>query len=336
MADVGIAVVGCGRAAANRVAPAIRRSRGALLVGFCSRDRERARQYAEQFCAPEAYDRLDALLVDDRVEAVYIGTPNALHAEQALACLRAGRHVLVDKPMALTTNDARRMQDAAKAAGRTLTVLHQQRFHPAHGALRERVHSGALGRLTWIRAEMGYLSPPDLQNWRQDPALAGGGPGWDLGPHAIDMLLAVGGQVRSAAGRTANVRFRYPVEDFFHGQIVFASGAIGLVDLSFCGYSQGGRLEVRGDESTFVSEGSLMAAHDYRWALYRGPGRMAVETQEGAFTEQFVRAVEDFADAVRGNRPPAVTAEDGVAVCRVLEDLYVSARNRDERPAPGV
>jgi 1,5-anhydro-D-fructose reductase (1,5-anhydro-D-mannitol-forming) len=324
---VGWGIVGCGRVAENRVAPAIKHAANSSLAAFCSRTTERAARFAQRFDAPAACDDLAAMLRDDRVEAVYLATPNALHAEQAIACLRAGRHVLTDKPMALSAADCERMKEAADASDRVLGVCHQQRFHPAHQACFRLVREGKLGRLTILRAQMGFLFQPSDQ-WRLQPALSGGGPGMDLAPHAVDILLQAAGAAARVAGRVANVRFDYPVEDAFFAQLDFAGGAIGTVETDYCSHGYGGRLEVRGDEGTFIAEGSLMAADRYQTWLLRGPSRTPVETHEGEHRECFRAAIEDFSGAIREQRRPIVSADDGIAVMRVIEAAYADARSK--------
>ncbi len=327
MRPIGWGIVGCGRVAENRVAPAIKRSSNASLVAFCSRSQERADEFARRLEAAAAYGDLAEMSRDERIDAVYIATPNHLHAEQAIACMSAGKHVLTDKPMALGVADCLRMRDAAKKHGRVLGVCHQQRFHPAHEDCLRLVRAGALGKITIIREDMGFLFQPAAV-WRQQAALAGGGPGMDLAPHAIDILLKAAGSVTGVSGSIANARFDYGVEDFFLAQMEFAAGGVGVVEVNYCAHSYGGRLEVRGDEATFIAEGSLMAADRYRTWLLRGSSRTAVESHDGEFRDCFLRAIEDFSAAVRERRAPAVSADDGIAVMNVVEAAYADARKR--------
>lgn len=311
--------------AAHRFAPAVRRCPDAELVAFCSRSIDRAREYAARFDAPAAYDDLAAFLRDERIRAVYIATPNALHAEHTQACLAAGQHVLCDKPLALSATQARAMLKIAQRIDRTLGVLHQQRFHPAHEALRERLAQQRLGRLSLIRAELGYLAAPDGK-WRQQPALSGGGPGMDLSPHALDILLQTAGSVRAVTAMTANVLQPFEVEDYFHAVLEHADGVVSHVEAAFCAHSYGGRLEVRGDAGSFIAEGSLMASDTFRWQLHAGTDKAPIESGQGEFRECFDRAIADFGRAVESRQPPTVTADDGIAVMAVLDAAYESAR----------
>jgi len=326
---IGWGIVGCGRVAENRVAPAIKRASNSSLIAFCSRSKERADEFARRLEAAAGYGDLAAMVRDERIDAVYVATPNHLHAEQAIECLRAGKHVLTDKPMALSVADCLRMRDAAQKHGRVLGVCHQQRFHPAHADCFRLIRAGALGKITIIRGEMGFLFSPAAV-WRQQAALAGGGPGMDLAPHAIDILLKAAGSVAGVSGWIANARFDYGVEDFFLAQMDFAAGGVGVVEVNYCAHSYGGRLEVRGDEATFVAEGSLMAADRYHTSLLRGPSRTAVESRDAEFRDCFLLAIEDFNAAIRENRPPAISADDGIAVMSVVEAAYADARKRRE------
>ncbi len=327
MRPIGWGIVGCGRVAENRVAPAIKQSSNSSLVALCSRSKERAGEFARRFDAAAAYGELPAMLRDERVDAVYIATPNSQHAEQSIACLRAGKHVLTDKPMALTVADCERMKRAAEESGRTLGVCHQQRFHPAHEACFRIAREGGMGKITIIRADMGFLFPPATV-WRQQLGLAGGGPGMDLAPHAIDVVLKIAGAVGEVCGQVANARFDYEVEDFFLAEMELVGGGVAVIETNYCSRAYGGRLEVRGDAGTFVAEGSLMAAERYRTWLLRGSSREAVETFDGEHRGCFPAAIEDFSAAVREGRAPAVSADDGIAVMRVVEAAYADARGK--------
>jgi len=325
MQPVGWGIIGCGRVAEHRVAPAIRRTDGARIAAFCSRSPTRAAEFAGKFEAPGAYDSLESFLHDDRVHAVYVATPNDQHAQQVIACLRAGKHVLTDKPMALAVRDCEAMREQARQCGRVFGVCHQQRFHPAHADCFRLISSGALGRLTVLRAEMGFLFRP-ADAWRLRPEHAGGGPGMDLAPHAVDILLRAGGVVQRVLGNVANVRFDYPVEDFYQVRIDFQSGAVGIVEMTYCSHSYGGRLEVCGDEGSFLAEGSLMAADRYTSVLRSGPSRTAVEAKDGEHRDCFGAAIADFTAAIRDGREPTVTSMDGLRVMQVVLGGYESAR----------
>ncbi|MEE8385377.1 MAG: Gfo/Idh/MocA family oxidoreductase, partial [Dehalococcoidia bacterium] len=284
---VGWGIVGCGRVADRRIAPVFAKTEDAALSAFCSRDLSKARAYCDRHGGRRAYGSLDDLLADDDVQIVYLATPNALHAEQASRCLAAGKHVLVDKPLATDAQAASSMVEAARTNGRLLGVMHQQRFHPANVHLIRLHDEGRLGKLNVLRVLLGMWYPlgpgesrtdplraeaplpdparhgPAPDNWRATPRLSGGGVVIDLAPHALDLMLEVGGRIERVSAQTRNLQFSAPVEDFCSARLEFASGALGLVDLSYCAHHYGGRVEAYGSEATFAADGSMQTAGVY-------------------------------------------------------------------------
>lgn len=319
---VGWAIIGCGRVAERRIAPVFAGLGDARLAAVCSRKMSHARHFAERLGAGRAYDSIDALLADDQVHVVYIATPHALHSEQAIRCLAGGKHVVVDKPMATNAADARAMADAAKANDRLLSVMQQQRYHAANMHLIRLRDEGRLGKLNMIRIHVGlWFSATDA--WRYTPELSGGGVALDLGPHALDLLIELAGNVRRVHAHTANLQFDAPVEDFCSVRLELADGAVGLIDLSYCFRDYGGRVEVYGSEATFVANGSMKSSGLYQTWLQRGdtPGAM----QEDKSNDCYAEAIEDFTDAVLHGGQPSIAAHDGIRVMSVIDAIYESA-----------
>ena len=158
---IGWGIVSTGRHPDTKMAPAINAADGASLAAVMSRDMGRAEAFAQKHGSASAYDDLDALLRDPAVDVVYIASPNALHAEQAVRAAEAGKHVLVEKPMALSVDDAQRMIDACDSAGVRLGVGFHLRAHEGHQRLRTLVADGALGR--------GGIRARGLVPWRPGP-----------------------------------------------------------------------------------------------------------------------------------------------------------------------
>lgn len=192
-------IVGLGRIATTEIAPAINALPNAELQAVVSRDQGRADAFAAEHHARRALTDYDALLADPDVEAVYIATPNALHADQVVAAASAGKQVLCDKPLATTVADAHRAVDACAAAGVALGMTFQTRFHPGMAEAAELVRQGTLGRIVLAQVEMsaGRNLP---KGWRTDPALAGLGTINNIGVHAFDLLgYLLDSQVREVA-----------------------------------------------------------------------------------------------------------------------------------------
>jgi len=321
----GFAIIGCGRVADRRVAPAIRRAEGAELIGMCSRDLMRAAEFVGRHNARRAYGSIEEVLSDNDVHAVYIATPNNLHAEHAIACLRGGKHVVIDKPIAMNLVEAERVHRAAEEAGRSVTVMHQQRFHPANLHLIRMLDERKLGTLRFARARIGIWYS-DAENWRLNKSVSGGGAAMDLGPHVLDVLLQVGGPVRRVHAFTANLCFDYPVEDFCHAQLEFNSGLQALVEMSYCERTYGGRLEAYGSNGSYIVDGSLQQASYFHTHLRIGEPADAADVEEAVYRNSFVDAIEDITDAFRSGNAPMVTVYDGMEVISVIEAIYQSAR----------
>jgi predicted dehydrogenase len=325
---VGWGILGCGRVTERRVAPIFARTDEAAIAGFCSRDAAKARAYAERFGAPRAYESLDQLLADDEAAVVYVATPNALHTQHAVQCLRAGKHVLVDKPMATSVQGAEVMAEAATKSGRLLGVLQQQRFHPANMHLIRLRDDGDLGKLNVLRVQIGMWYPPTT-SWRGTPALSGGGVVIDLAPHALDLMMLVGGKIEEVDARIYSLQFPGEVEDFCTARLSFAGGTVGLLELSYCAHQYGGRVEAYGSEATYAVDGSMQSAGVYHTWFRRGQKPAPMERQVSTL-DCYQAAVEDFTDAVLHGGEPSINMADGLRVTRVIEAMYASAK--DERP----
>ena len=261
------AVVGCGWVASDYIIPAIADSLNGKVVALCDVSADAVRnalQGAMKHAFDDASDRtfdvaldndvvthamverdpmpiysftsLDELLRFGEFDAVYIATPNVYHAEIAVACAQSGKHVLCEKPMATCVTDARRMVDACLSANVSYATAYDQRYHPAHVALRACVARGDLGVITQARIHYACWLAPDwhADNWRIDPALAGGGAVLDLAPHAIDLLESVLGDTwTTLVALTQHRVHSYVVDD---GAVLagrFASDALGLLQVAY-------------------------------------------------------------------------------------------------------
>ena len=170
---MGLALVSPGRHADTFVAPAIGGAAGTQLVAVCSRDHERADAFAAKHGAQVAYTSLEALLADARVEVVCIASPNFLHAPYTMLAAQAGKHVLVEKPMAVNVEEAVAMVRTCQAHGVKLGVGFHLRHHPGHQAARRLIGEGVLGTITLVQAQWGLglrgqveISPERLMDMR--------------------------------------------------------------------------------------------------------------------------------------------------------------------------
>jgi predicted dehydrogenase len=221
-------VVGIGDIATKRVLPAIHAEPRSTLYGVVSRDRAKGLAHA-----PRAWTDLDEALSDPHVDAVYIATPVSLHAPFSVAAMRAGRHVLCEKPMALNLAEAREMVRVAVETGVVFGVSYYRRFYPKLLRARDLIAQGAIGQpvfaeLTchhWFTAQDGYRS------WLLDPARAGGGPLFDIASHRVDALNFLFGPPLRVSAHLGNTVHKYPVEDSATVLLEYGSGVRGLIDV---------------------------------------------------------------------------------------------------------
>jgi len=268
-AQYGWGVIGCGRMVEKRMAPALVAADDVSTIAFCSRDAERAKQFAGQFGNGNAYADIDSLLTDDQIDIIYIALPHTLHAKTAIQCLNAGKHVLVDKPAATHTKDIVSMVQTAAANDRKLRVLHQQRFHRGNQRLLEIVANGDLGRVHLVRLQIGMWMR-GYSAWRFDPRLAGGGALMDLGPHALDLILTLLGTPVAVTARTTDLALHEKVEDFCAVTIEFADGRMAVADFSYSSHAYGGQIDVFGSEGSSVIRGSMQQAAE--WSMMKRNG----------------------------------------------------------------
>ena len=193
-------IIGAGNVAEVKSGPAFQRAAHSELVAVMRRDAAKARDFARRHGVPKWYDNADVLLADPDIDAVYVATPPAFHLPYTLAALRAGKHVYVEKPMALTAAECREMIAAEQAShGRKLCVAHYRRALDAFLKVRELLAAGAIGapRL----AEVRIVHPPKTtRDWRTTPAVSGGGLFHDLAPHHLDLMLLFFGTPEFASG----------------------------------------------------------------------------------------------------------------------------------------
>ena len=216
MSGVRWGVIGCGWVARDYGAAGLRTA--GEVVAACDRSADAARAVC-----PEGFVTGDPaeLAARPEVEAVYVATPNHVHAEGVLACAAAGKAVLCEKPIAHTTEDARRIVAACHEAGVVYATAFDQRWHPAHVAMRRLIGEGAVGTVTQCRIHYACWLPPDWSpdgsdhdNWRADPGRAGGGAAIDLAPHGLDLLATLlGRDWGDLHALTQRAVHDYPVDD---------------------------------------------------------------------------------------------------------------------------
>jgi predicted dehydrogenase len=238
-------VVGVGDITRKRVLPAILAEPRSRLAGIVTRDAAKAEPYGVR-----SWDNLAGALQECDARAVYIATPVFLHAEQAIAALRSGRHVLCEKPMALNYAEAVGMQRASEEARRTLGIAYYRRMYPKVERARELMEAGAIGRPVFAEATAHDWFNPlgTARAWLADPKQSGGGPLRDIASHRIDLMNYLFGKPIRATGNLSTLVMPLAVEDNATVMIEYEAGVRGLVDARWHSRVARDEFRVRGTE----------------------------------------------------------------------------------------
>ena len=332
---LGWGIVGIGSHPDLKVAPAMQVANGSELVAVCGRDQGRSDAFAEAHGAKAAYTDLNDLLRDSRVDAVFVASPNSLHAPQSIQSANAGKHVLSEKPMAITVEDAVAMVRACRRKGVKLGIGFELRFHPAHLFARELVFQGAIGRIRlaqgqWARGERGateHLPRTGLREWWEQPELVGDASVMmGMGVHVFDLMRFMLAEdavevVAMTDGQTA----RQPLEHIASISLRMSGGTIASVlcgrllpdtQNDFAIYGSDGR--ITGNET--IWEGRFGKAEVVSAAVNR------TETFQYDYLANFVDELEDFSDAVERDRDPRATGLDGLFATLTTAAAVESAR----------
>jgi 1,5-anhydro-D-fructose reductase (1,5-anhydro-D-mannitol-forming) len=309
--NLNIALLGTGGIAERQLAPALARAEGAQLWSVFSRDRERAREFAQSHdarAAEPAFTDLDRLLADPELHAVLIATPDKLHAAQTVAAARAGKHVLAEKPMATEVADAEAMVRACDDAGVKLAVAYHMRWHAGHRMLAGAVHGGRLGALRHMRVQWSFLAS-SAENWRASTVV---GRWWGLagvGTHCLDqvrwlMTPSCGSVVEQKSVISRDV-WGGPHDETAVMSMRFESGATAELCSSVL-FDAPKRMEIYGSESYAICHNTL-GPH--------GSGSITLgdDELEYAVVDPYVGEIEDFVAAVAENRAPEVDGREGLA-----------------------
>jgi predicted dehydrogenase len=283
-----------------------------------------------------AYDSLDGVLGHRPLDMVAIGTPSGLHADEGIAAARRGLHVLVEKPIDVTTAKVDALVDEADRAGVTLGVIFQDRLKPDIARAKALVDQGRLGAPVLATAHVKWYRPPEYyrgSRWRGTQALDGGGALMNQGIHTVDLLLWLFGPVRRVSGHIATRAHAIDVEDTAVASIVFASGALGTIEAAtsaYPGYSR--RIELTGTNGTVRIEGDDLVGLDLRDVPDADRPRAtaaptaAANSPVVADASAHQRVFEDFIQAVADRRPPCCDGRDGRRSVALIEAIYQSAR----------
>lgn len=324
---IGVAVIGLGRIAERAVLPAFNHSKKTRLVALVSGDERKAARLAKQFRAPDyyTYDDYALCLNHPQVDAVFIATPNGNHLDFALRAAAAGKHVLVEKPMATTIEDGRRMIAACRNAGVRLMVAYRKYFDPASIALKKLATGGKLGRLVLMHSTFTFVLGKKGAAWHLDRKLSGGGSLMDIGIYCINTARWIAGRdpVEATGYMWSNDPQRFSeVEESIAFRLNFPEGLVLEASASF-GAAQSHFLTLHGDRGWAALNPAF--AYDEERRLF---GKINGRWFEKVFkpTDEFALELDAFAASIRARRDPEPGGIEGLRDMVIMQAIYRAAR----------
>jgi len=322
--EVGWAVIGCSDIVEKRAGAAIQNQRQSRIVAFHSRDAERAQAFAEDFDAEYGTNDLERVLGDDRVAVAYVATEVDRHRELTVAALNAGKHVLVEKPMALDVAECRQMIDAAEASGCHLAAAYYARFVEKSRVMKRVIYEGRLGKIVrCVVRNIGYCNPErDSPKYWRVTHRAGGNNLADVGSHRLDLLCYfMGGRPVKVMGLADRLEMDYEACDTETALVQFDNGAH-VVAMANANVPHPGKwptsVEVHGTKGSLVTD---------PWSsdpvVVVGSDDEAIEI--AVPENRHAPMIDDFAAAIAEGRAPRFNGTDGMWATAIVAGAYESA-----------
>jgi len=287
-----------------------------------------------------ASESLEALLHSD-IDAVYVASPAYIHIDHVLSCAREKKHVLCEKPLGLTVEEAEKMIKICKQEGVLLGTGLMMRFLAQHQSALQLIKEGKLGKPVYCRAQLSCWYPPMEGAWRHDPKTGGGGSLMDMGSHCIDLLELFFGKVKSVSCFINNTIHPYKVEDSAVVSLEFENGALGTVDAFFCipDASSKNVLELYGSKGSIISQGTVGQGDSGKMFAYLEDDNTGYNAQQIRNTEEevainpvpvntYMAEIEEFSSAILEKREPENNASIGLCSQKLLTACYQSAKTR--------
>jgi predicted dehydrogenase len=324
---VGFAVLGLGNLAQTQILPAFRGVQTAKLVALVSRDLAKARRLGEVHGAAFAYDSLDECLANPQVEAVYIATPPGSHAQEVNAVARAGRHVLCEKPLAVTAPQAAEMVATCARHSVLLMTAYRKCFEPSMVFIRGLILSGRVGALKILHSSFSerHAGPQTSPPWILDRRLAGGGPLMDLGVYCVHAARWLAGEIPASVSAfqwTHDRALFREVEEGIAFSMYFPSGLVAQASTCYSA-ALNSMLYLEGT----LGSVSLTPAFPYEHVRVLN-ARIGDELihREFPVVDEFSPQIDAFSQAVRGGPRPPSCGRDGYIDMAIIEAIYAAAQ----------
>jgi len=332
---LGWAIVGLGSFAQGQVIPMFAGTQHSRLAAFVSGDPTKAARLGEQYGVSRfySYENFDSIADNPDIDCVYIVLPVGMHAEYTVRALKAGKHVLCEKPMASTAAECEVMMAAAKAANRQLGVAYRVHFEPTNVEALRLLRAGEIGAIRHVQCDHGFNAnlqfPP--HKWRLEKALAGGGSMFDIGIYGLNTSLMM---LEGDRPVSASAFYAYPrddarfaeVEGGIDWRLTMASGINVQGSSSYCYSPYVSRQRYFGAEGSLTMEPAT--TYDNNRIAIEGGGEPRRDIAAASALTQFAAQIDGFSQAARTNTPHRAPGEMGLRDLKIIEALYESADNQ--------
>lgn len=328
------ALLGPGRHAGRSVVPQLKQAAGGTLAAIVSRDRARGEAFAQTHAVPKVYTSVEEVLRDRDIDAIYDATPDGLHVPHAIAAAEAGKHALIEKPLALSVAEAAKAMAASRRHRTKLGVVFNQRHEAVHQAARRMVLAGAIGEVKLVHVQIALRTAISRGGagapvtWRTDPQFRAGGIVVSIGDHAYDTLAYLVGQEIDSVSALTDATQREPPNERVAGMLLkLSGGAIGYAVASFVTPFARRPFEIHG------TTGSLIIENSYTYLTGAGEDptpTLALVNEAGSAVQRFPAAdsfrleIEQFNRAIAGQGEPMTPPEQGLRALAIGEALYAA------------
>jgi predicted dehydrogenase len=315
-------IAGCGYFAEHTFIPALSILRRSKLVSLYSHKKKRAQQLAEISGATGYFNNYDEFLKSD-INCVYVASVNSHHHEQVIKAANAGKNILCEKPLAITSDQAEEMVNACKENNVFLAVNYVHRFHPHVVKAKELIRNQTLGKLVSINLNFNFDFPPG-SNYRFNKKLSGGGAFRDLGTHMIDLLRFFGGEIIEINGYLDNLVYKSEVDDFATAIVKFKNEGYGYLNVSFNNKKAFNRIEILGHKGAISIERFIGVKNQSAklTILLDDEAKMSFR-KRGNKINYLLRSVQK---SFIKNEQPLITGEDGLINMKLMEELERKCR----------
>jgi predicted dehydrogenase len=319
MSQITWGIIGCGNVTEKKSGPAFNKVPDSKLIAVMRRNAEKAADYASRHNVPKWYTDAQELIDDPEINSIYIATPPSSHMDYALAALKAGKNVYIEKPVTLNAYEAMTIAEAAKSCNGKVAIAHYRRAQPMFLYVKDLLDTGAIGNVRTVQIKMWQSLRPQLitqtaDNWRINPALSGGGYFHDLSPHQLDLMLYFFGEPEYYNGRALNQSGYYGCDDNVSGQIIFKNKVVVNGNWSF-NVSDAERI----DQCHIVgSEGSIsfpVFGHDVTVRIGADEKNIHFAPLEHVQQPMIEKVVNYF----KGQSGSPCSIDEGVVLMRVLD-----------------